>query len=245
MWGDNSECVWVNGIRVSVRMMGFQDPLKATLLGLPSFTLLLWVSQHCDSKLVAAPWFNGIINRAQTMLPACLYACLLIPPPSLSLFSSVVSPTAVEKWRLWGMGGRRDAKKRGRWIYLCWTLGKNHSVKYAKERAVTECCHWDYSSMAACSSQWRLYTSVSQAQYYLCSQLSSEKWSGTSTKTPAHSSKWHTHLWPQAFIMHRVGINWFCSNKISLIIQLVCHSHVLFSFLLFSGPAFFKYAKRA
>lgn len=179
------------------------------------------------------------------MLPACLYASLLIPPPALSLFSSVVSSTAVAKWGLWGMDRSRAAKKRVRWIYLCWTLEKNQSVKYVKKKKKKreQCCCWDYSSMAACSLQQGLYTNVSQAQNYLRSQLSSEKWSGTSTKTPTHSSKWHTHLWPQAFIMHRVGINRFCSNKISLIIQSVFRSHVLFSFLLFSGPTFFKYAK--
>lgn len=43
--------------------------------------------------------------------------------------------------------------------------------------------------------------------------------------------------------MHRVGINRFGSNKISLIIQSGCQSHMLFSFSLFSAPAFFKYAK--
>lgn len=52
-----------------------------------------------------------------------------------------------------------------------------------------QCCHREYSSMAACSLQRRLYNNVSQAQNYLCSQLSSEKWSGTSTKTLGHSSK--------------------------------------------------------
>lgn len=49
-----------------------------------------------------------------------------------------------------------------------------------------QCRHWEYSSMAACSLQRRLYNSVSQAQNYLCSTLSSEKWSGTYTKTLAH-----------------------------------------------------------
>ncbi len=44
--------------------------------------------------------------------------------------------------------------------------------------------------------------------------------------------------------MHRAGINRFCSNKISLIIQSGCHSHVLFSFSIFSAPALFKYAEQ-
>lgn len=55
-------------------------PLKVTLPGLPSFTPRLWVPQHRDSKCVSAPWFNGFINRAQTVLPARLYASLLIRP---------------------------------------------------------------------------------------------------------------------------------------------------------------------
>lgn len=44
----------------------------------------LLLSSECHStttlKHVAAPWFNGIIIRAQIVLPACLCASPLIPP---------------------------------------------------------------------------------------------------------------------------------------------------------------------
>lgn len=134
MFSELMGCVLVWGWRVIVfhlrwHCQGF-PPLP---LSYPSALM----SQHCVTKPLSAPWFDSIINRAQTVLPACLYASLLIPPSCskpIQLCGFICSSVRVS---VMGMDGSRTKKKRRRWIYLYWTLGKNHSVKYATERTVS------------------------------------------------------------------------------------------------------------
>lgn len=98
------------------------------------------LSSECHSTATLNFWLHPDLMVLSTehrpcCLPASTLPCWSLPP-ALSLFSSVVSPTAEAKCGLSGMDRSGAEKKRRRWIYLYWTLGKNHSVKYATERAV-------------------------------------------------------------------------------------------------------------
>ena len=98
MRGDICSWVHVNGMCVSVRMMGHLCQLKVTLPELPSSSPPLWVPQRWDSKLRSAPWFNGIINRAQTVLP---------PPPCSKPFQFCGSFYSSGKVRVMEAGLKR------------------------------------------------------------------------------------------------------------------------------------------
>lgn len=157
---------------VRVRMAGYRGPLKVTLLGLPSSPPLL-LSSECHSNASLNLWLHPDLMALSTEnRPCCLHGSTLpcwSLPSALSLFSSVVSPTALAKRGLCEMDwSRAKKKKRVRWIYLYWTLGKNHSVKYATERTLL--C-WEHSRMAACSLQRWLYNSVSGTELHLLSAV--------------------------------------------------------------------------
>ena len=86
------------------------------------------LSSECHSTAVLNFWLHPDLMVLSTdsrpcCLPASTLPCWSLPP-ALSLFSSVVSSTEVAKFGLSGMDRSRAEKKRGRWIYFCWSLGK-------------------------------------------------------------------------------------------------------------------------
>ncbi len=124
----------VFGLMGCVSARGWRDVVAHWRWHCRGFPPLL-LSSECESTATRNFWLHPDLMVLSTVhRPCCLHASMLpcwFLPPALSLFSYVVSSTAAAKWGLWGIDRSRTKKKRGRWIYLYWTLGKNHSVKYA------------------------------------------------------------------------------------------------------------------
>lgn len=141
-WGDNQPAEQLGCEEITLNVFGLMGCVSAWgwwdivahwrwhFWGFPPLLL----SSECHGTATRNFWLHPDLMVLSTEhRPCCLHASMLpcwSLPPALSLFSSVVSSTAVAKWGLWGMDRSGAKKERGRWIYLCWTLGKNHSVKY-------------------------------------------------------------------------------------------------------------------